>query len=44
MMSNYELLNTKGGIDKLVVGVIVIAVIFVIGVLDGYSRPLACNT
>ncbi len=43
MLDNYELTQIKGGSDKLIIGIIVVAVIFIIGVLDGYSRPLSCN-
>ncbi len=42
-LSNNELTETKGGIG--VWGLIGIGavVVFLIGVVDGYTRPLACN-
>ena len=43
MMSNAELLNIKGGIDKVITGIIIIVVIFIIGVFDGYSNPTGCR-
>lgn len=43
-MSNEELLNTKAGISKgIIIGGISIVISFLIGVVDGYLRPLSCN-
>ena len=43
-MTKEELLTIKGGISKTVRGGIVVGIItFLIGVIDGYRRPLACN-
>ena len=43
-MSNEELINTKAGISKgVLIGGISIIVTFLIGVVDGYLRPLSCN-
>ena len=43
-MSNTELLSIKGGISKtFVVGGVSVIISFLIGVLDGYLRPLSCN-
>lgn len=39
-----QLLEIKGGASKLGIAAGIIAgVIFVIGVIDGYIRPLRCN-
>ena len=39
-----QLLEIKGGASKLGIAASIIAgVIFVIGVIDGYVRPLRCN-
>lgn len=44
MLEKNDLLNIYGGaIDFAVVGVVVAAVIFVIGVIDGIVRPLSCR-
>ena len=43
-MNNEELLNTKAGISKgIIIGGISIVISFLIGVVDGYLRPLSCN-
>ena len=43
-MNNEELINTKAGISKgILIGGISIIVTFLIGVVDGYLRPLSCN-
>ena len=43
-MNNEELLNTKAGISKgIIIGGISIIISFLIGVVDGYLRPLSCN-
>ena len=43
MLENCELLNIKGGSKLVVAGVIGTVITFVIGVLDGYFRPLKCH-
>ena len=44
MISDKELVTIKGGFSKLAVGGIVIGIVsFVIGLFDGYFRPLKCN-
>ena len=44
MLSNEELSNIKGGAIKTgVVAIIIAGVTFIIGVIDGYLRPLRCN-
>ncbi len=44
VLTNEELMYVTGGAVKLSVWAIVGGVItFVIGVVDGYLRPLACN-
>lgn len=41
-LSNEELMNVKGGGWGL--GLLVVAgIVFIIGVIDGYVRPLKCN-
>lgn len=42
-MNKNELINVKGGISKWVYLGIGSALAFVIGVIDGYLRPLKCN-
>ena len=43
-MNNEELLKTKAGIAKgVLIGGISIIISFLIGVIDGYYRPLSCN-
>ncbi len=43
-MSKEELIDTKAGISKGVIACgISIVVSFLIGVVDGYLRPLSCN-
>ena len=43
-MNNEELLNIKAGISKgILIGGISIIISFLIGVVDGYYRPLSCN-
>lgn len=44
MLNKEQLLNVYGGtVDFGVVGVVIAAVMFVIGVIDGYIRPLKCK-
>ena len=44
MLSDNELYSIKGGFSKtILVGVIGSVVTFLIGVFDGYIRPLKCN-
>lgn len=43
-LSKQELLNVNGGGFSFGIGCLVVgAVIFLIGVIDGYVRPLKCN-
>lgn len=43
-MSDDELLSIYGGVSKTVIGGIVLGIItFLVGVIDGFKRPLACN-
>jgi lactobin A/cerein 7B family class IIb bacteriocin len=43
-MSNEELMNIKGGIGRTYFyGIIVGAITFIIGLVDGIIRPLRCN-
>lgn len=44
MIENNELINIKGGLAKYVYGISIGAVVsFIIGVIDGYMRPLSCH-
>ena len=44
MLSNEELYEIKGGAIKAgVLALIIGGVTFIIGVIDGYIRPLRCN-
>lgn len=39
-----EMMNIKGGgISLVAIGAIYAAVTFVIGIIDGFTRPLKCN-
>lgn len=43
-MSNEELMEIKGGVSKVfIIGGAAVIISFLIGVFDGYFRPLACN-
>lgn len=43
-MNNEELFNVKAGISKgFILGGIGVIISFLIGVVDGYLRPLSCN-
>ena len=42
-MNKYELMDVKGGVSKWVFLGIGSAIALVIGVIDGYLRPLKCN-
>ena len=43
-MNNEELFNVKAGISKgVLLGGLSIVISFLIGVVDGYLRPLSCN-
>ncbi len=43
-LTKEELCNIKGGAVSLGTGLIIAAgIIFIIGVIDGYVRPLKCN-
>ena len=42
-MTNEELSVVKGGSKTVVLGVVGVIVSFVIGLFDGYYRPLSCN-
>ncbi|MGM9878106.1 MAG: class IIb bacteriocin, lactobin A/cerein 7B family [Bacilli bacterium] len=44
MLVQSELVEIKGGAAKWVVGIGIGAIItFIIGVVDGYIRPISCN-
>ena len=44
-MSNEELSMVKGGLSKTVLfGTIGLAITFIIGLVDGFMRPLSCNS
>lgn len=44
VLSNEELTEVVGGGIKLGVAIAIAAIVtFVIGVIDGYTRPLSCN-
>ena len=44
-MSNEELLNIKAGVSKgVIIGVSGAIITFLIGLFDGYFRPLSCNS
>ncbi len=43
-LEKFELEKIKGGAIKLKVGALIIGgIVFMIGVIDGYMRPLRCN-
>ena len=43
-MTDEELMNVRGGFSKgVAIGVIGVLVTFLIGMVDGYLRPLSCN-
>lgn len=43
-MSSEELFQINGGISKgVILGGLAIAISFIVGVIDGYLRPLSCN-
>lgn len=44
MLSNDELYNIKAGAFNTGIASIIIAgIVFIIGIIDGYFRPLKCN-
>ena len=43
MLNNEELLEIKGGISWTVATAVVSLIVFLIGAVDGYLRPLKCN-
>jgi len=44
LLSEYELKNINGGAFKFGIGALIGAGIsFIIGLIDGYMRPLSCN-
>lgn len=44
MLNSEELINVRGGAAKWVIlGAVGAALTFLIGVVDGYFRPLKCN-
>lgn len=44
MLNNEELLNINGGAVSLgVVAIIIAGIVFLVGVADGYMRPLKCR-
>lgn len=42
MLSSEELINIRGGSKTLTGGIIGTIITFVIGVIDGYFRPMSC--
>ena len=43
-MSSEELLAIKGGVSKgIILGAVGVLITFMIGLVDGYVRPLTCN-
>jgi hypothetical protein len=44
MINNSELLEIKGGATKYFYGIGIGAIVsFIVGVVDGYMRPLSCH-
>ena len=43
MISDEELKEINGGSKYLIVGIAISIITFLIGIYDGYMRPLACN-
>ena len=43
MMNQEELINIKGGENWVAIGIGSTLVSFLVGLLDGYLRPLKCN-
>ena len=43
MLTNEELIMTKGGVNWVIVGVSSTIITFFIGLIDGYTRPLKCR-
>ena len=43
MIDNTELVEVRGGIKYGLIGAGVAIVTFIIGIIDGYQRPLLCN-
>ena len=43
MIENDELKTIYGGYKHVIVGVAVTVITFIIGLFDGYIRPLSCN-
>ena len=44
MINNNELISIKGGVSKYFYGIGIGTVVsFVIGLIDGYMRPLGCH-
>ena len=43
-MSETELKSIEGGLSKtVIIGAIGLVITFIVGLIDGYMRPLACN-
>ncbi len=43
MINDVELCTIRGGINYGLIGIITGIVTFIIGVIDGYQRPISCN-
>ena len=43
MLKNEELLEVKGGVNWTLIGIGGAVISFIIGVIDGLTRPLKCN-
>lgn len=43
MLTNEELIMTKGGVNWTLIGIGGAVISFLIGLVDGYTRPLRCR-
>lgn len=44
MLNNEELLNIYGGAISIgIVSIVIAGIVFLVGVIDGYMRPLKCR-
>ena len=43
MLNNNELLEIRGGVSWTLATAVVSIIVFIIGAIDGYLRPLKCN-